>query len=46
MKITHFKKKKLRRFYNAQNLLYNNVEVPCEKLFVSMHDLGKENFER
>jgi hypothetical protein len=42
MKRTHFKKKQLRRFYNAQNLPYNNVEVPCEELFVIMHDLGKE----
>jgi hypothetical protein len=40
------KKIQLRRFYNAQNLSYNNVEVPCEKLFVIMHDLGKENFKR
>jgi hypothetical protein len=42
MKTTHFKKKQLKRFYNAQNLPYNNVEVPCEKLFIIMHDLGKE----
>jgi hypothetical protein len=44
MKTTHLEKKKLRRFYSAQNLPYNNVEVPCEELFVI--DLGKENFKR
>jgi len=46
MKTTHLEKKKLRKFYNAQNLPYNNVEVPCEELFVIMHDLGKQNFKR
>jgi hypothetical protein len=42
MKATHFEKKQLRRFYNAQKFPYNNVEVPCEELFVIMHDLAKE----
>jgi hypothetical protein len=42
MKTTNLKKKQLRRFYNAQNLPYNNVKVPCEELFVIMHDLAKE----
>jgi len=42
MKKKNLKKKQLRRFYNAQNLPYNNVKVPCEELFVIMHDLAKE----
>lgn len=47
MKTTYFEKNKLKRFYNAQILSYNNVEVPCEELFVmnDLHDLGKENFK-